>query len=461
MKILTLIFFMAIPVKLFAGTLYVDTGGLATNSGSTDSPTATVSLATVTISGTQIQWPGGTDLSSVVTSGATQSSVYVQGATNSNQQIFWVASVDDGLDITSVTVAITGVTNSSATLGGQHVWTSARIEGAVRAGDKVIINNDVAAVAATVITARNAGTSAGGYVVFEGKSGVRPKLTTTNTSVVVNTNSLALIKISNLELIQQGASGNAVTASGVGFWADNVKVSDAGGHGFSLTGTSNMKITRSEVSGVGLDGINIGGASASHFMIFGNYIHDAGDDGIQSSVGGAGLNFTGNTVDTCGGNGLNDSSLPGASVNIKYVFGNTIYNSGVDGINISDDDSNMLIVNNLLLDNGNVGTEYNIDAASPGNLVLSMYNIYSIAGGIGGGNTNNVSLSATDLTSDPLLTNAATGDFTPATNSPALGAGYPGSFLGGSTGYLDIGAIQKETSSGGFTDSFKNWSSEF
>jgi len=74
------------------GTIYVDTGGAATNSGSTDQNTANLSgTGDATVSGSVVQLTAGTDLSGVVTTaGATQSSIYLAQATNTNQKIFWI-----------------------------------------------------------------------------------------------------------------------------------------------------------------------------------------------------------------------------------------------------------------------------------------------------------------------------------------------------------------------------------
>ena len=47
-----------------------------------------------------------------------------------------------------------------------------------------------------------------------------------------------------------------------------------------------------------------------------------------------------------------------------------------------------------------------------------------------------------DLTSDPLLVDPANGDFRLKAGSPCKATGFPGQFLGGSLGYLDMGAVQ-------------------
>jgi hypothetical protein len=72
--------------------------------------------------------------------------------------------------------------------------------------------------------------------------------------------------------------------------------------------------------------------------------------------------------------------------------------------------------------------------------------VFFHSGGGGGANLSNLTVNAqvasSEFTTDPAFTNAAGGDFSISTSSPAKATGFPGQFLGGSLGYLDIGAVQ-------------------
>lgn len=427
------------------GTLYIDSGGSATNSGSRDDNTAHKSGAAATVSGTVISLDGSPDLSAVVfAAGPTQDSIYLAQATNSNRKIFWITAVDNVAKTVTVDVAPTGVTSSSWAIGGRCVLTNASQEGAVRAGDVVQFNNSPAAAAATRWTVRNSGSSAAGYVTIRGKTGVRPKLTTTNTSIVINCNTLNFIRIENLELEQQGATGNVLVGGTVGMIVKNVKISDGGGHGIVGSSGGYDHVEGCEISGVGGDGINTGtGRYSAHY----NYIHDITGNGIYDTGSNA-HSFVGNIIDSCGGRGFYFNGA--VSLDSPVVIGNTVYGCGNSGIEITDIDYSLFFFNNILKDNGNAAGEYNFEQTSGDASYTGIFgnNIFNISGGLGGGNVSGYTLDSTDLTSDPLFVDAPNGDFRLQAGSPAKASGYPGAFLGGPTGYLDRGAVQRQEAGG-------------
>ena len=437
------------------GTIYVDTGGAATNSGSTDQNTANLSgTGDATVSGSVVQLTAGTDLSGVVTTaGATQSSIYLAQATNTNQKIFWITAKDDALDQVTVSVAPTGITGSNWAIGGRFVWTAASIEAAVRAGDTIILNNSPASAAADWITTRVAGDSTSGYITLKGKSGVRPVVTVTNTLQCIEAGAFVLWKFENVELAQQGASGNVVTTNGAaaGLLFYNVKVSDGGSYGLSLSGGGNRTVA-CEVTGVTL-GIAQGNSTSSAHV--GNYIHDVSVDGILISVTTPVVVLLNNIVDTAAGRGIYLSGGP-TSVNISSIIGNTIYGCGDSGLEVADADAMVFLLNNIFAENGNAAGEYNIEWVAGNAELVSFHawNVFYHSGGGGGANlsglTVNAQVASSEFTTDPGFTNAAGADFSISSTSPAKAAGFPGVFLGaGCTGYLDIGAVQRQEPSGG------------
>src|SRR3990167_7087266 len=220
---------MALP------TIYVDTAGSATNSGSSDNNAADVSGAAAACnpSSTTVDLSvDAPDLSAVPTDGS--ATIYLVGATNSNQKIFRITWTDNIAKTVTVDTAPTGnFTGSAWAIGGRFVWTTASIEGALKAGWTVIFNNSVASSASAIITARNSGDSTNGMITIRGKTGVRPVLTCTGTVNVIAPNSQTYWRIENLELVQQGASGNALDC-GANWIGNNTKVSDAGASGISM-----------------------------------------------------------------------------------------------------------------------------------------------------------------------------------------------------------------------------------
>lgn len=435
------------------GTLYVDTGGSANNSGSSDNNAADLSgSAAAFVSGTTVSLlTDNPDLSGVVTSGATQSSINIAGATNSNQTIFWITAVDNSVGVKTVTlnVAPTGMTSNAWTIGGRHVWTANRIEAALRAGDLVTINNSPASASADWLTMRADGSSTSGYIKMKGATGSRPVITITNTTRCLNQASGVGGNwwFEALELVQQGASGAAVNIPEVApVTLFNIKVSDAGAYGINFGVSGSNHLQASEITSSGTVGLNV---AASATLLVGNYVHDVTGDGIEF----AGANCSGvvsqNIVDTCTAHGVYLSGADTSQAQILIVAGNTVYGCGDSGLEVTDADRRVFFVNNIFSENGNAAGEYNVEWAAGAAEYVSFHgwNVFYHSGGGGGANLSNLTVNAqvasSEFTTDPAFTNAASGNFSIGPASPARAVGFPGAFLGGSTGYLDIGAVQR------------------
>ena len=262
-------------------------------------------------------------------------------------------------------------------------------------------------------------------------------MTITDTNNVQNSNSQALWWFENLEYVQQGASGNVLTfmTGGVHY---NVKVSDGGG---VVGGLGNCeRYIGCEFSGLANHCFDAGQV----FYVHGCYIHDVGGVGIKNSNQGL-SSFTFNVIDTCGGQGIQITAAPTDSNNNGYrILNNTVYGCGNSGLEITDKDQEVEMIGNIFQDNGNAAGEFNIEwLAGTAELVsIHLYNVFYHAGGGGGANLSGLTANATESTSDPLFVNAAGGDFSLKAGSPAKHAGFPGQLLGGSLGYLDMGAVQ-------------------
>lgn len=432
---------MALP------TIYADTGGSATNSGSSDNNAADLSGAAASVASTTVTLTtDNPNLSGVPTDGS--ATIYIADATNSNQKIFKITATDNTAKTVTVDIAPTGSIVASAwAIGGRFVWTSASIEAAIVGGWSVQFNNSPASKSgAAFFTFRAAATTATPINVF-GKSGVRPVITITDTSNVFAAGSNDGWKITNLELVQQGASGDVITGLGGGSTVFNVKISDGGGNG--IAGTETMtRYQGNEISGVGADGIN----NSAGVTMFGNYVHDNAGDGVDALSQTATM-ILDNIFDTNGGQGIEfRSGIAANFANTNSVMGNIIYASGANGMRVNDGDYSVMLYNNIFQNNGNAAGEYNVNWAG-GNTAETLgihgYNCFNTAGGGGSSNLSGLTTNATEITTDPLFVDAANGDFRLQSTSPCKGTGFPGQFLGGPLGYMDMGAVQRQESGGG------------
>lgn len=436
------------------GTLYIDTGGSATNSGSTDTNSATVSGAAATIAGSVVTLDGSPDLSATVTSGATQSSIYIADATNTNQKIFWITAFDDTLNTVTVSVAPTGVTSSAWAIGGRHVWTQASFKGGLRAGDEVIVNNAPAAAGAIWFSPTVAGSSAAGRIKVRGKTGVRPLVNVTNTARVIDIASLnpSLYHFENLELDQDGASGdvigNSAGASGQNLFL-NIKISDGGGHGINK-GTNGQGdfLVGCEIFGTLGSAVNL--QSGAVIYTFGSNLHDNGADGL-TIAGTAQARCQTTIFDSNTGRGILDSSAMSANAGLfGELIGCTIYGNGNSGLEVTDTDMAWVILSSIFSENGNAAGRYNVEvlAGSAEQTGFHYNNIFYHSGGGGGANLSALTTNSTEFTTDPLFTNPSGSDFSLGQASPAISTGFPSSYLGANTNYLDIGAVQRQPTSG-------------
>lgn len=437
------------------GALYIDTGGAATNSGSRDANSAALTGTAATVSASVVTLDGSPDLSGVTTSGANQDTIYLNDATNANRKIFWITAVDNVMKTVTVDVAPTGVVSSAWAIGGRYAAPAGNglnlIDGALRAGDIVTLNNSPATATVDWLTARADGTSAAGFIKLKGATGSRPVITISNTTQVFEGVDKDLWWLENIEAVQQGASGNVLTLIGAGTVIYNVKVSDGGGIGMNPD-EANVRIIGNEITGVGGDGIN----TNISVSINGNYIHDLTGDGYENTATNPQhILILNNIFDTCGGRGILDSGAASTTLQLINILGNTIYGCGNTGIEITDADRQVTLMNNICSENGNAAGEYNVEwvAGTAEANSFHAWNVFYHSGGGGGANlsglTVNAQVASSEFTTDPAFTNAAGGDFSIGSTSPAKAAGFPGQFLGGSLGYLDIGAVQRQEPSGG------------
>ena len=433
--------------------IWIDTGGASTNSGSRDANAAALTGTNATVSASTVTLDGSPDLSGVVTSGASQDTIYLAQATNANQKIFWITAVDNVGKTVTVSVAPTGVTGSNWAIGGRI--TLAGMTGAeafLRAGDTVNINNSPASAAGTLITARVAGDITSGYVTWKGTSGY-PTLTCTDASDLF-TGNVAFQWIEGLTFTQQGATQNCIDLNNTA--ADNWviynnKFTDSGGPMINIaSGATGCRIIGNEFSGTNTASAHGISASDNTCVIMFNYIHDlAGTtcDGINFNSSTS-LQFVyGNIIDTCTGRGILKSAT---STHLLVLLQNIIYGNGNSGWENANH-TLCVLFNNIFMNNGDAAGEYNLEGGSMfGSLSLGNYNCFYDGGA--GDNLLNYTAGANDITTDPSFTNAAAGDFSLGSGSPCKATGFPGAFIGGlSTGYMDMGIVQRQEAGGAGT----------
>lgn len=441
-------------------TLYIDTGGHAQGSGSTDTSSPTVSAATgASVSSATVTLAGSPDLSPVPTDGS--ATIYIADATNATTKIFRIVAVDDGADTVTLDTTTppapandtpplpTGtISNSAWGIGGRFVHSKTRFEGSMAGGWTAIFNNTPAAAAAPFFTARMRGGGVNGRARLMGKAGVRPVLNSTGNGATITTNGQSLWWFENLELDNDSSGDPAVEGGGQSGVYYNIKISDAGSKGFSVGSQDRVAIIGCEITGCGDGGISPG----TNALIIGNYIHDLTNHGIDA--GGADPKFLAlfNIFDTCSGRAVSLTSTGSTNTDhAVWLLFNTFYGCGNSGLEVADTDTIVHMLGNVFSENGNAAGEFNVEwTAGNAQLIgLHLYNLFFHSGGGGGANLSGLTANATELTSDPQFANPSGGDFTPGAASPLLAAGFPGQFLGGSLGYLDIGAVQRIIGGGG------------
>lgn len=432
-------------------TFYLDSGGAATNSGSSDNNAPDLTGSAATVSGNVVSLDGSPNLSGLVTSGANQSTIFISQATNTNLKIFKITAFDNTAKTVTVGIAPTGVTSSQWSIGGQQTVAQNAVNAAT-AGDEVIVNNTLAVTVGTQIFYRGGGTQADGHIKIRAKTGVAMPVIENSGTADCIVAQVAMPWIEGLEI----RNTNAATADAIDFnstAADAVikgcKISDAAVNGITCAG-SRPKIIDNEITGVGGDAISLS-ATAGFATIKRNNIHNITGNGIASASNAANMLIDDNILDVCGGRGVYLSGAPTGAVNL-VMDGNTIYGCADSGLEIADGDVHMALANNIFMNNGNAAGRYNVEVQT-GNALLGIRsnNLYYHDGSGGGGNLSGITANATELTVDPLFVDAPNHNFALQALSPAKAAGVPGQFLGTSQGYRDMGAVQRQEPSSSAT----------
>lgn len=153
-------------------------------------------------------------------------------------------------------------------------------------------------------------------------------------------------------------------------------------------------------------------------------------------------------IRNCGINGVDIASLP-TDYNAT-VSNNTIDGCLGDGIktNTADGVRDLIVRNTILSNNGGWGINHSVGTSTLNNSIILGINDYNDFYNNTLGTVNNASLGVHDLTLNPTYTASGSGNYAIGTNLKAQA--WPGTFPNSlSTGYLDMGAVQRQESSGG------------
>lgn len=180
-------------------------------------------------------------------------------------------------------------------------------------------------------------------------------------------------------------------------------------------------------------GVNVSGAGAATFKSC--YIHDNSTNGLSSGVAGAAPNLDFTIIEANAADAVTH-----VSTNLRLqnctIDGNT--GAATDGI-AGTTPALVICLGTIFSNNGNYGANY-----TDGDSAWTDYNNFY---GNATGARNNFPTGPNDQAVDPGFVDRANGNFAIGTALKALG--YPGIFPGGlSTGYLDIGAVQRQEGAG-------------
>ena len=380
------------------------------------------------------------------TSAHVGNTIAITGGTGFTTGFYSIRSVAAAVATMDRSVGTGGSTGGTGNLGGARSGYSVgttTLQSSLVAGNKVWIKNEAwnEAVALTI------GGAAATPIIHEGydtSRGDKP----TGTGRPLNN--------------RASAAGDGITISQLYNRFLYLRVTAAGDAGFSIQQSLNAFIYCRSYGNTG-EGFEGTGAFTTHmfgceidtnsnygatnWVPFGscNYWHDNTLGGFSKAGNGGTHIFS--IFEANAGNGI-DSGGGSSPMNIQNcVFdGNT--GASTDGVNGTNVPTSHWI-NNIFSNNGRRGV-----TVTDGDSIYSDYNCYynnttaAISPASGAAGAPNQPGTNDQVAVDPQFTNRGAGDFSIGTNLKALG--FPGVFPGAlSTGYMDIGAVQRQEAGGG------------
>lgn len=241
-------------------------------------------------------------------------------------------------------------------------------------------------------------------------------------------------------LIVQDCTGTGVYSDNLYLW--NVRSTSNTGPGF---GEENTTCVFCEADNNGDAGIQTNNSNRT-FWIFYSYIHDNTGTGVYLNYagGGGGFLIIGSVVDSNGGGLVNRSDYG------LFAINNVVYNNTGDGLDNQQggEVAEWPWIGNITHSNTGYGMSLSSSTREAPFFVGYNINYNNTSGAID--STINTDLLQGNLTSDPAFTNAASGDFTVGSSSPALDAFFDFTEVGLTGAYkINIGLDQDDNAAGG------------
>lgn len=340
--------------------------------------------------------------------------------------------------VVGATALSTGIVATGAgKLGGsQNGFSTATttLQGKLVAGNKVYVKAEAwnENVTLSVAGSASAPIVVEGYTTTRGDNG-RATNDLAGGAGAAFTNSGASYIMKNI--VAKSAAGSGFTSSAVLMYINCISRNN-GASGFTHTTSNTMNFISCEAYNNTTVGFNFSAGNSGGFL-YGCYSHDNTSHGfdISGSIPPVVAIFC--IADTNAGNGFKCDTGNVAIINC-ISYGNT--GATTDGILFSTVSTCSVVLNTICSTNGRDGIRATVNGLS----IYTDYNCYFA--NVGTARTT-VSAGVHDVAIDPTFTDGPNGNFAIGTNLKALG--FPGLFAGGlSTGYLDIGAVQRQESGG-------------
>lgn len=360
--------------------------------------------------------------------------------------------------MTTYYVSTSGSDGAAGTAYGTAWATIQKAADTATAGDLVLICADgTHTPSASVDFDTNSGTSAA-PIVFRGAAsdGTDDGTVATVTGASISSAPLfrfqtatggRYVEFHNLRLTAGTASCVSGINSQYGIWFIDCTIDSATGWGILFDNAGSLAILlRTEVYGNSSGGLGQTTSSRGSYICHGCSIHDNGGPGI-SAGGNDGIVIVNSLVYDNTGDGLFIDSK-------AFVSNCTIANNGGDGLDLSSASvPTATVVNTIVANNGAYGVFNN--STTVVNLRMANCIVYNNTSGATDNATGLSALGYDISTSDPGFTSTTDGseDYSVSSGGSAKATGWPGAITGG-TGYMDIGAIQRQESASGGGGSF-------
>lgn len=226
------------------------------------------------------------------------------------------------------------------------------------------------------------------------------------------------------------STANPAFRVGYGGMVRNCKITKTGSGWALETNGSKTAFINNEVSNATGDAA-IAVTNGDTCWMIGNYAHDSATcfyAGRDNTI------LVNNIADTCGSYGMRIIGYR------AMLYGNTLYGANdADAVGIDSSTGGYAVIMNNIIQDWFVGAQWTTEQ---GTNFFDYNNWYS-----NGTDVSNATKGANAQAADAGFTDAANGDFSIGTNLQA--DGFPGAFPGGlSTGYVDIGAVQRQEPAG-------------